>query len=173
MLIDGINLLEGSTLVNLTVDSGSTLPSSPSTGELFYKLPDKKLYVYDGTSWLEAISLPIGSEVSLKQLEQNSQSASYTLVLSDSGKHILHPSADTSSRTYTIPSNSSVPFPIGTAVTFVNQNGAGTITIAINSDTMRLAGAGTTGNRTLAPNGIATALKITSTEWIISGTGLT
>jgi hypothetical protein len=38
---------------------------------------------------------------------------------------------------------------------------------------MRLAGAGTTGSRTLAANGIATAIKLTSTEWIISGTGLT
>jgi hypothetical protein len=38
---------------------------------------------------------------------------------------------------------------------------------------MRLAGAGTTGSRTLAANGVATAIKITSTEWIISGTGLT
>jgi hypothetical protein len=66
-----------------------------------------------------------------------------------------------------------VAFPIGTAVTFINQNGAGVITIAITSDTMRLAGAGTTGNRTLAANGIATAIKVTSTEWIISGTGLT
>ena len=39
--------------------------------------------------------------------------------------------------------------------------------------TMRLAGAGTTGTRTLAANGVATALKITATEWIISGTNLT
>ncbi|HET9574537.1 MAG TPA: hypothetical protein VFP29_12515, partial [Methyloceanibacter sp.] len=44
--------------------------------------------------------------------------------------------------------------------------------IAITSDTMRLAGAGTTGSRTLAANGVATALKVTSTEWIISGTAL-
>ena len=94
-------------------------------------------------------------------------------MLSDSGKHIFHPSADTTARTYTIPANASVAYPIGTAITFVNQNGAGTLTIAITTDTMRLAGAGTTGNRTLAANGIATALKVTSTEWIISGTGLT
>jgi hypothetical protein len=47
------------------------------------------------------------------------------------------------------------------------------MTISITTDTMRLAGAGTTGSRTLAANGIATALKITSTEWIINGTGLT
>ena len=106
-------------------------------------------------------------------IPQNSQSADYTLVLSDAGKHIFHPSADTTARTWTIPANSSVAFDIGTVVTFVNQNGAGVITIAITTDTMRLAGAGTTGSRTLAANGIATALKVTATEWLISGTGLT
>lgn len=106
-------------------------------------------------------------------IAQNSQSAAYTLVLADAGRHILHPSADTTARTWTIPANGTVAFPIGTAVTFVNQNAAGVITIAITTDTMRLAGAGTTGSRTLAANGIATAVKLTATEWIISGTGLT
>jgi hypothetical protein len=106
-------------------------------------------------------------------IPQNSQSTAYTLVLADSGKHILHPSADTTARIFTIPANSSVAFPIGTAVTFVNQNAAGTITIAITTDTMRLAGPGTTGSRTLAANGTATALKVTATEWLISGVNLT
>lgn len=113
------------------------------------------------------------SKGEIRLLPQNSQSAAYPLVLSDAGKHILHPSADTSARTFTIPANGSVAYPIGTAITFVNQASAGVLTIAITTDTMRLAGAGTTGSRTLAANGIATALKITSTEWIISGTGLT
>ena len=111
--------------------------------------------------------------VGYKNIPQNSKSTAYTLVLADAGKHILHPSADTTARTMTIPDNSSVPYPIGTALTFVNQASAGVMTIAITTDTMRLAGAGTTGSRTLAANGIATALKVTSTEWIISGTGLT
>lgn len=111
--------------------------------------------------------------VGFRNIPQNSQSTAYTCVLSDSGKHILHPSADTTARTFTIPANSSVAYPIGTALTFVNQNGAGSVTIAITTDTMRLVGAGTTGSRTLAANGIATAIKLTSTEWIISGTGLT
>ncbi len=106
-------------------------------------------------------------------IRQNSQSAAYTTVLTDGGKHILHPAADTTARTFTIDSNANVAYPIGTVITFVNENGAGVVTIAITSDTMRLAGAGTTGSRTLAANGIATALKITSTSWIISGTGLT
>lgn len=116
-----------------------------------------------------------GENVTLGYLNipQNSQSTAYTLVATDAGKHILHPSADTTARTFTIPANSSVPYAIGTAITFINQNGAGVITIAITSDTMRLAGTGTTGNRTLAANGIATCIKVTSTEWIISGTGLT
>jgi hypothetical protein len=113
------------------------------------------------------------NSVGYRNIPQNIQSAAYTLVLSDDGKHILHPSADTSARTFTIPANASVAYPVGTALTFVNQNGAGVLSIAINTDTMRLAGAGTTGTRTLAANGIATALKITGTEWIISGTGLT
>ena len=76
-------------------------------------------------------------------------------------------------RTFTIDSNANVAYPIGTAITFVNQHLGGVITIAITTDTMRLAGPGTTGSRTLAADGIATAIKITSTEWIISGTGLT
>jgi hypothetical protein len=105
-------------------------------------------------------------------IPQNIQAADYTLVLSDSGKHIFHPGTDGPSRTYTIPANASVAFPIGTVVTFVNQNGAGSILIAITSDVMRLAGVGSTGTRTLAANGVGTALKIASTEWIISGAGL-
>lgn len=103
----------------------------------------------------------------------NSQSTAYTLVLADRGKVILHPSADTTARTFTVPANASVAFPVGTCITIVNQNGAGVITIAITSDTMRLGGAGTTGSRSLAANGVATLIKLTSTEWIISGVGLT
>lgn len=106
-------------------------------------------------------------------IPQNSQSAAYTLVLADAHKHIYHPSADTTARTWTIPANSSVAFPIGTAVTFVNDTSGGVITIAITTDTLVLAGAGTTGSRSLAANGVATAIKVTSTRWIISGTGLT
>lgn len=112
--------------------------------------------------------------VGYKNIPQNIQSTSYTCALDDAGKHIFHPAADTTARTYTIPSNAAVPYPIGTALTFINQNGTGGIvTIAITADTMRLAGAGTTGSRTLARNGVATAIKITATEWIISGSGLT
>lgn len=104
-------------------------------------------------------------------IRQNSQSAAYTTVLSDGGKHIYHPSSDNNARTFTIDSNANVAYPIGTAITFVNE--INTVTIAITSDTLTLQGTGTTGSRTLAANGIATALKVASTKWVISGIGLT
>ena len=105
------------------------------------------------------------------EVPQNSQSAAYTAVLADSGKQIFHPSTDNNARTFTIPANGSVPYPVGTVLTFINM--ANTVTIAITTDTMYLAGTGTTGSRTLAAYGVATAVKMTSTTWIISGSGLT
>jgi hypothetical protein len=102
-------------------------------------------------------------------LPQNSTGTT-TLSISDAGKHIY---ITTSSQTITIPANSSVPYPIGTAITFIAGPSATTVTIAITSDTMRLAGAGTTGSRTLAAHGMATAVKVAATTWYINGTGLT
>ena len=131
-------------------------------------LTNKTISGADNTLTVDG-TIPVG----FRTVPQNSQSDAYTLVLADSGKHIFHPSADTTARTFTIPANSSVAYPIGTALTFINQNGAGVVTIAITTDTMRLSPAGTTGSRTLAANGSATAIKVTSTEWLISGSGLT
>jgi hypothetical protein len=149
--------------------SGIITPSNVLTTTSTATLTNKTISAASNTVTVDGTDT-----VGFRILPQNSQSAAYTLVLADSGKHILHPSADTTARTFTIPANSSVPFPVGTAVTFINENGTGgVVTIAITTDTMRLAGAGTTGSRTLARNGIATAVKITATSWIISGTGLT
>jgi hypothetical protein len=79
--------------------------------------------------------------------------------------------ADDNARTFTIPANASVAYAVGTVVTFVNL--INTVTIAITTDTMYLAGAGTTGSRTLAEYGVASAVKVASTTWVISGNGLT
>jgi hypothetical protein len=109
--------------------------------------------------------------ISGSSIAQNSQSTAYTLVAADANKHILHPASDNNARTFTIPANASVAYEIGTAITFVNL--INTLTIAINSDTMYLVGSGTTGSRTLAAYGMATALKVDATTWVINGTGLT
>jgi hypothetical protein len=115
----------------------------------------------DGTNSVGYLNIPI-----------NSQSAAYTLVLADSGKAILHPSTDANARTFTIPANGSVAFAIGTAVTFINMTSQ-VVSIAITTDTLYLGGTGTTGTRSLAQYGTATCIKMTSTTWIINGSGLT
>lgn len=102
----------------------------------------------------------------------NSQSADYTAVLADAGKTLYHPASDANARTFTIPANGSVAYAIGTVLTFINLS-ANDLTIAITSDTMYLAGDGSTGSRTLAEYGIASAVKVASTTWVISGNGLT
>jgi hypothetical protein len=104
---------------------------------------------------------------------QNSQSAAYEFVLSDNGKHVYHPSADTTARIWTIPANASVAYPIGATLTVVNDVSAGALTIAITSDTLVWADDATTGSRTIAAQGVATAIKMTATRWMISGVGLT
>jgi hypothetical protein len=121
---------------------------------------------------LSACTVDGTDAVGFRNIPQNSQSAAYTLVLADAGKHIFHPVGDNNARTFTIPANSSVAYPIGTALTFINMAVAN-VTIAITSDTLILSAAGTTGSRTLATNGSATCIKITSTSWLISGSGLT
>lgn len=109
--------------------------------------------------------------VGYKGLPINSQSVAYTLVLSDQSKAILHPIADNNARTFTIPANSSVAFPVGTVITFINL--INTVTISITTDTMYLIGPGLVGSRTLAAYGMASAVKVDTTTWIISGSGLT
>jgi hypothetical protein len=84
----------------------------------------------------------------------------------------MQPSSAASSLTFTIDSNTNVPYPIGTLLSFVNRAAVNLI-ITINSDTMYLANSITTGTRTLAQNGIAVALKVQNTVWIINGPGLT
>ena len=129
----------------------------------------------DGTSGQGLVTNGTGTlsftDVGYLNIPQNAQTGSYTLVLGDSGKHIYHASG-AGAATYTIPANSSVAYAIGTAVTFVNMSST-SISIAITTDTMYLAKDGTTGTRTLAQYGSATALKLTSTTWLISGSALT
>lgn len=108
-------------------------------------------------------------EVGYKGLPQNTQGGSYTLVLTDAGKLIYRGSGGAA--TWTIPANASVAYPIGTAITFMNIT-ATSVSIAITTDTMTLAGTTSTGTRTLAQNGVATAIKYATTEWLISGSGL-
>ena len=110
--------------------------------------------------------------VGYKNIPQNSQSADYTLVLLDSGKNIFHPATDAADRVFTIPANGSVAYPLGTAISFINMS-ANALTIAITSDTLYTTLTGSTGSHILAQYGSATIIKMTSTTWMITGSGIT
>jgi hypothetical protein len=103
-------------------------------------------------------------------LPQSATNTSATLAIGDAGKHIY---VNTASQTMTIPANGTVAYPIGTTLTFIAGPSATTVSIAITTDTMYLAGTGTTGTRTLAAHGMATAVKVAATTWYINGSGLT
>lgn len=157
--INKVAITAPATSATLTIADGKTLTASNTI-------------TLAATNDSQTYTLPAATcNIGYLEVPQNSQSAAYTAVLADSGKQIFHPSTDNNARTFTIPANGSVPYPVGTVLTFVNM--ANTVTISITTDTMYLAGAGTTGSRTLAAYGVATAIKMTSTTWLISGTGLT
>jgi hypothetical protein len=98
----------------------------------------------------------------------NSKSAAYTTVLADQFGTLYHPSADTTARTFTIDSNANVAFPLNTVINFFNDVSAGTLTIAITSDTLVTANSGATGSVTLAAGHTASALKVATTRWVIN-----
>lgn len=102
----------------------------------------------------------------VRNIPQNSQTTSYTLVAGDAGKHVFTTSG------VTIPSG---VFSVGQAVSIYN-NTTGDITITEGSNvTLRQAGASGTGNRTLAQRGLATVLCVSGangTEFVIGGAGL-
>jgi hypothetical protein len=140
-----------STIGNLTLTNAAL--GTPASGNLTNTTAD-------GTNSVGFLTIP-----------QDAQTGSYTLTLADTGKHIYHASGSAAA-TYTIPANGTVAFATGAAVTFINMS-ANNVSIAITTDTLYLSPAGTTGTRTLAQYGVATAVKITSTSWLISGLGLT
>lgn len=104
--------------------------------------------------------------IGYRGLPQNSQTASYTLALADAGKHISITTGGV-----VIPANSSIAFPVGTAIVVFNNSGSNQ-TISITTDTLRQAGTANTGSRTLAQYGLATCVKVASTTWVISGAGV-
>jgi hypothetical protein len=104
----------------------------------------------------------------LPQVIQNSQGGPG---LDAVGKHWFH--ADAAPVTYYIDGNE--PFPIGSVLTFINDYGAGDITLTVTSATLSLAGTGDVSSLsvTIAADGIATAIKTTATRWLINGAGIT
>jgi hypothetical protein len=119
------------------------------------------------------VIVPNGSGLSpvYAGIPQNLQvGATYQFVLADANKHVAQGAAGT--HTYTIPANGTVAFPIGTAITIINEVGAGNLTLQITTDSLTWLPSGGTGTRTIAAGGMATILKITSTAWYMTGVGI-
>ena len=97
------------------------------------------------------------------------QTADYTAVLTDQYQTLV-PMNKATAVAFKIPTNASVAFPVGTAITILNK-GAGTCTIsAVTSGTTTVLSAGATAaSPTLAQYKTAVALKLGTDLWYISG----
>lgn len=108
--------------------------------------------------------------VGFRGAPQNIKDAAYIFALLDAGKSVVHTVAG--AHTWIIPPNSFTAFPLGTTIV-LNNTGAGVVTIAPDIGvTLRLGGAGTTGNRSLSQHGLATIYKASTDIWYISGSGV-
>jgi len=95
-----------------------------------------------------------------------SSNTSGTLVLSDNAKHLYL------TGNVTVPPNSSVAFDIGTVVSVVS-NATALVIQAGAGVTLKLANSATTGNRSVASNGVATMIKVATDTWYVFGLGVT
>ena len=93
---------------------------------------------------------------------QNAQTAAYTLVASDNGKHVSITTGGV-----TVPSG---VFSAGNIVTIYNDSGSSQTITQGASVTLREAGTANTGNRTLGQRGLATILCVGSNEFVVTGT---
>jgi hypothetical protein len=100
-------------------------------------------------------------------------SANTTLVLSDSGAVLEHPTTDANARTVTVPLVASVAFRKYTTITILNRT-ANVVSIAGDVGvSLILAGSTTTGTRSVAQNGYAILFYVGNDTWLVSGPGVT
>ena len=93
----------------------------------------------------------------------------YTAVLNDQYQ-VLQPMNKATAVAFKIPTNASVAFPVGTAITILNK-GAGTVTIsAVTSGTTTVLSAGTVAaSPTLAQYKTAVCIKTATDTWYVVG----
>jgi hypothetical protein len=166
--VTGVATLSGNATVGgtLGVTGSATFSStlSASTAPSIGAHLTNKTYV-DGS--ISSATSNMGY-LNIPQSGGSAKTTNYTAILSDQGEMIV---MNGTSLTATIPANASVAYQVGTVLTFININSSA-LSIAITSDTLTLVNSTTTGTRTLNQNGIATAVKVASTSWIISGAGV-
>jgi len=153
-----IKTVLGSTFVNMTgnesvggIKTFTSIPVLPASNPTTANEASRKQYVDDQV----ATKLTANQSIDAKTVN-------YVCVIGDAHKMITMDNA--ADRTITIPANSSVAFPIGTHIDF-SRLGDGAVTIGITTDTLRQP----IGNKLRARYSVATAIKIASTTWILTG----
>ena len=159
----------------LTIANGKTLTASNSitlAGTDSKTLTVNNSIALAGTDSTTMTFPPASSEIGYLNVPQNGQSTAYTTVLADAGKLISHPSTDANARTFTI--DNGVAYPLGTVISFSNMT-TQNVTINLSSGTLYWSNTSPvgTGSRTLGQYGLATAVKIETNVWFISGSQLT
>lgn len=102
---------------------------------------------------------------SIRRIPQNAQTAAYTLVASDVGKHISITTGG-----ITVPAS---VFSVGDNITIFNNSTSDQTITQGSGVTLRAGGSTSTGNRTLANYGVATILCVAADVFVITGTGIT
>jgi hypothetical protein len=102
---------------------------------------------------------------SIRRIPQNAQTAAYTLVATDVGRHISITTGGV-----TVPAS---VFAIGDNVTIFNNSTSNQTLTQGSGVTLRSGGSTATGNRTLSAYGVATILCVAADVFVITGTGLT
>ena len=146
-----------STFTNTLNVTSSVVSNSTSTGQALLVAGGIGANIVTATIIYDIIG-------NVRNLPLSNQTTGYTLAASDNGKIVSVTGA------VTVPFN---VFTTGNNVTIYNNSA---VSIAITSSTgltIYLAGTNTQGNRTLAQHGVATLLAITTTTYVISGSGLT
>jgi len=111
-----------------------------------------------------------GFAIGYKEIPPVVLSANDTIALEDSGKHFRSTTAG--NITLSIPTNATVAFPTGTAISIVEQAAGNILVNAISGVTLYQAGNSTAGNRVISTYGVATLMKVDTDTWFISGTGV-
>jgi len=190
---NGSNWVSAS-LETSAITVSASAPGSPAEGDLWFDSSSLDTYIYYDSSWLQQNTPPSSVEglgdlvdvlvqdaTPLQVLAYNGtewestdiedvlnanlsiKTENYTLVLSDKSKTIEM--SVSSENTVTIPTNSSVPFPVGTEVTVLQYGTGKTQIVAQNGVTIRY----TPGNYLAARYSWAKLVKRATNEWYIYG----
>jgi hypothetical protein len=160
--VNGTTIPSSKTLV-VTTDKISVLAATTSA-ELAGVISDET-----GTGALVFGTSPAISDPKVAQSINAQTGTTYTFVLADQGKYIT--ASNASAQTYSIPTNASVAFPIGTNIDLI-QIGAGQVTVSAatpGTTTVLSTGATAAGPKARVQYSALTCKKVATDTWHIIG----